>query len=127
MNLNWGTFQTGDWLSGLVSTLVAYILFTFLQRFLHRNHFLRIISFQLNLLALALLALFFLTPQLAGLHRYVLSAVQAIAVFLLIVIVCAPSIFSFLISSGAGVIRRRSPSSSGISAAGLCRCSSWWS
>ncbi len=87
MNLNWGTFQTGDWLIGLVSTLVAYIIFTFLQRFLHRTHFLKIIAFQLNLLALALLALLFLTPQLAGLHQYVLSAVQVTAVFLLIVII----------------------------------------
>ena len=86
MNLNWGTFQTGDWLSGLVSTLVAYILFTILQFVLRRNHFLRMIAFQLNLLALALLAIYFLTPQLAGLHLYVLSAVQVTAVFLLIVI-----------------------------------------
>ena len=87
MNLNWGTFQTGDWLSGLVSTLVAYILFTILQFVLRRNHFLRTIAFQLNLLALALLARYFLTPQLAGLHPYVFSAVQATAVFLLIVII----------------------------------------
>ena len=86
MNLNWGTFQTGDWLIGLVSTLVAYVIFTFLQRLLHRNHFLRIIAFQLNLLVLALLTLLFLTPQLAGLHRYVLSAVQVIVFFLLVVI-----------------------------------------
>jgi hypothetical protein len=35
---------------------------------------------------LACLALLFLTPQLAGLHRYVFSAVQVTAVFLLIVI-----------------------------------------
>ncbi|MBA4422449.1 MAG: hypothetical protein C0390_05010 [Syntrophus sp. (in: bacteria)] len=87
MNLDWGTFQTGDWLIGLVSTFVAYVIFTFLQRFLHRIPFLRIIAFQLNLLALALLTLLFLTPQLTGLHHYVLSAVQATAVFLLVVIV----------------------------------------
>jgi small-conductance mechanosensitive channel len=87
MNLNWGTFQTGDWLIGLVSTLAAYIIFTFLQRFLHRNHFLKIIAFQLNLLVLALLALLFLSPQLTGLHQYVLSAVKAMTVFLLIVII----------------------------------------
>jgi small-conductance mechanosensitive channel len=87
MNLNWGTFQTGDWLIGLVSLLVAYIIFTFLQRFLHRTHFLKIIAFQLNLLVLALLALLFLTPQLAGLHQYVLSTAQALTVFLLIVII----------------------------------------
>ena len=24
MNLNWGIFQTGDWMIGLVSTLAAY-------------------------------------------------------------------------------------------------------
>lgn len=96
MNLNWGTFQTGDWLIGLVATLVAYVIFTFLQRFLRRNHFLRTIAFQLNLLVLALLALLFLSPQLAGLHRYVLSAVQATAVFLLVVIVLrAIDIFFF--------------------------------
>jgi small-conductance mechanosensitive channel/CRP-like cAMP-binding protein len=87
MNLNWGTFQTGDWLIGLVSTLAAYVIFTFLQRFLNRTLFLKTIAFQLNLLVLALLALLFLSSQLAGLHRYVFSAVQAIAVFLLIVIV----------------------------------------
>jgi small-conductance mechanosensitive channel len=86
MTLNWGTFQTGDWLIGLVSTLVAYFLFTFLQRLLNRNHFLGIIAFQLNLLVLVLLALLFLTPQLAGLHLHVLSAVRVIAVFLLVVI-----------------------------------------
>jgi len=86
MNLNWGTFQTGDWMIGLASTLIAYVLFTFLQRFLHRSHFLKIIAFQLNLLALALLSLLFLTPQLAGLHHYVLSAVQVVVFFLLIVI-----------------------------------------
>lgn len=86
MTLNWGMFQTGDWLIGLVSTLVAYFLFTFLQRLLNRNHFLGVIAFQLNLLVLALLALLFLTPQLAGLHLHVLSAVRVIAVFLLVVI-----------------------------------------
>ena len=96
MNLNWDTFQTGDWLIGLVLTLVAYVIFTFLQRFLHRYHFLRGIAFQLNLFVLTLLTLLFLTPQLAGLHRYVLSAVQATAVFLLVVIVLrAIDIFSF--------------------------------
>jgi len=86
MNLNWGTFQTGDWFIGLVSMLVTYVIFTFLQRFLNGYHFLRGIAFQLNLLVLALLALLFLTPQLVGLHRYVLSAVQATAVFLLVII-----------------------------------------
>jgi uncharacterized membrane protein YjjP (DUF1212 family) len=101
MTLNWGTFQTGDWLIGLVSTLVAYFLFTFLQRLLNRNHFLGIIAFQLNLLVLVLLALLFLTPQ--------------------------PSTFSFLINSGVGGIRRRCPLSSGISAAGRCRWLYWWS
>jgi small-conductance mechanosensitive channel len=70
-----------------VSVLVAYVLFTVLQRFLRRNHFLKTIAFQINLLILALLALLFLSPQLAGLHHYVFSAVQAIAVFLLIVII----------------------------------------
>lgn len=86
MNLNWGTFQTGEWYIGLVSTLVAYVIFTFLQRFLRRIHYLKVIAFQLNILVLALLILIFLTPQLAGLHRYVLSAVQATAVFLLVVL-----------------------------------------
>ena len=96
MNLDWGTFQTGDWLIGLVSTFVAYVMFSSLQRFLHRIDFLRVIAFQLNLLALALLTLLFLTPQLAGLHHYVLSAVQATAVFLLVVIVLrAIDIFFF--------------------------------
>ena len=86
MNLNWGTFQTGDWLSGLVSTLVAYILFTILQFVLRRNHFLRTIGFPLNLLALALFAIYFLSPQLAGLHLYVLSAMHVTAMFFLTVI-----------------------------------------
>ena len=86
MNLDWGTFQTGDWHIGLVSTLVAYVIFTFLQRFLRRIHFLKVIAFQLNLLALALLTLLFLNPQLAGLHHYVLSAVQATAAFLFVFI-----------------------------------------
>ena len=54
---------------------------------IHRNHFLWVIAFQLNLLVLTLLALLFLTSHLAVLHRCLLSAVQAIAVFLLVVIV----------------------------------------
>jgi len=86
MNLNWGTFQTGDWLSGLVSTLVVYILFTILQFVLRRNHFLRTIGFPLNLFALALSAIYFLSPQLAGLHLYVLSAMHVTAIFFLTVI-----------------------------------------
>ena len=86
MNLNWSMFQTGNWLIGVVSTLVVYVIFTFLQRFLNRNPFLRNIAFQLNLLVLALLALLFLNSQLAGLHHYVLSAFQATVAFLLIVI-----------------------------------------
>jgi small-conductance mechanosensitive channel len=86
MNLNWGTFQIGDWFIGLLSTLVAYVIFTVLQRFFNRYYFPKAIAFQLNLLALACFALLFLTSQLAGLHRYVFSTVQAAAVFMLIVI-----------------------------------------
>jgi len=96
MILNWGTFQTGDWVTGVVSTLAAYILFTFLQRFLRRIHFLKTMAFELNLLVLALLVLLFLSPQLAGLHHYILSAVQATVLFLLVVIVLrAIDIFFF--------------------------------
>ncbi len=86
MNLNWDTFQIGDWFIGLLSTLVAYVIFTVLQRFLNRYYFLKVIAFQLNLLVLICLALLFLTSQLAGLHHYVFSAMQATAVFLFIVI-----------------------------------------
>jgi small-conductance mechanosensitive channel len=88
MNLNWAAFQAGDWLIGLVSTLVVYVPFTILQHFiLHRDYFLRTIAVQLNLLVLALLALLFLTPELYALHSYVFSAVQTTAVFLFMVII----------------------------------------
>ena len=88
MNLNWAAFQAGDWLIGLVSTLVVYVPFTILQHYiLHRDYFLRTIAIQLNLLVLALLALLFLTPELYALHSYVFSAVQTTAVFLFMVII----------------------------------------
>jgi small-conductance mechanosensitive channel len=87
MNLNWGMFQTGEFLIRLVSLLAAYLLFTILQRFFRRTPFLKTIAFQLNLLVLALLALLFLSTHLAGLHHYVFSAVRAIAVFLFVVII----------------------------------------
>ena len=86
MHLNWAAFQIGDWLGGLGYTLLAYVIFTVLQRFLRRNHFLSLISFQLNLLAFAVFALLFLTPQMVSLHHDVLSAVQVFAIFLLVVI-----------------------------------------
>jgi small-conductance mechanosensitive channel/CRP-like cAMP-binding protein len=86
MDLHWETLQIADWLVGAVLTLAVYFIMTILQRFLHRYNFLREIAFPLNLVFLTSLALLFLAPQLAKLHRHVLAAVQATDVFLLVVI-----------------------------------------
>jgi hypothetical protein len=69
MQIQWSRFRIEEWLVGLSWTAAVYCMGTLLQRSLRRYRFLWAIAFPLNLLLLVLAALFFLTPQLAALHR----------------------------------------------------------
>lgn len=70
----------------LVALIVCYSAFTVSQRWLRRVPLLRNVSLQLNLLVLGLLAMLFLSPVLAQIHRHVLTATMAATVFLIIVL-----------------------------------------
>ena len=79
-----GDFAGAAW--RLLGLLVVYALFTVLQRVWRRVRILGVIAIPLNLLVLALLALVFLAPVLARLHRYVHDGFTAAAVFMGVVI-----------------------------------------
>jgi small-conductance mechanosensitive channel/CRP-like cAMP-binding protein len=73
-------------LLGLGATALAYAVFTSLQRYLSRYRLLKAVALQLNLLALAMFAMLFMAPVLAQWHRYVLAALGAGALFLIVAI-----------------------------------------
>jgi small-conductance mechanosensitive channel/CRP-like cAMP-binding protein len=70
----------------LLGLLVVYVLFTFFQRAWRRFRLLNVIALQLNLLVLTLLALVFLDPVFAQVHRFVRNGFAAAAVFLGIIV-----------------------------------------
>lgn len=81
-----GPIDFADAVWRLLGLLVVYALFTVLQRAWRRVRILGVIAIPLNLLVLALLALAFLAPVLARLHRYVHDGFTAAAVFMGVVI-----------------------------------------
>jgi small-conductance mechanosensitive channel/CRP-like cAMP-binding protein len=78
--------NTNDLLVRTGATLAAWGFFALLLWLLRRVRPLRTVAGQLNLLALALFALLFLSPHLDRWHGYVIAGVEAAAVFLILII-----------------------------------------
>ena len=81
-----GSSNLTVWVAGLAETVLAYAVFTVLQRHLNRFRLLKTVALQLNLLALAMFAMLFMSPLLVQLHRHVLAGVEAAALFLVVAI-----------------------------------------
>lgn len=76
-----GGLSAGFLLLRTLELLAVYMIFSVVQRFLVRNHMLRRIAIQLNLLVLTLLVWLFLGPLLAVLPPVALRVVYAAVVF----------------------------------------------
>ena len=86
MPVNFGAFNLHTGWRGIAATLLAYVLFSLLQRYLSRYPILKAVSLQLNLFVLALALMLFLSDPLARIEPGVLTGVRAAAVFLALVI-----------------------------------------
>lgn len=101
------TLDLTDALLRLGGVLAVYLLFTLAQRFLVRNQVFRSIGLQLNLLVLALLAMFFLGHILDDMKSYVRGGIMAAALFLAIAL--GLKLLDFLMFDWLAQINKKPP------------------